>query len=86
MEYLGITFKWELTEKEKTFIKYLVDNGFNIISNKQYLSKLSLVIEKDGITTDYDITNEVTDIEGYISIFNKTWEMTKAIEQHKSNN
>lgn len=77
MNYYGIDFKWELNKDEQKFIKYLVDNGFSIKKQNQYMSKLVITVEKNNMVMDYELSKDVSNMKLFFSLFEKSWELTK---------
>ena len=73
MQYLGLNFESVLNETEQQFIKYLVDNDFEIISHKQYARKTKIVVNKNDIVMKYDIEKDTNDIDRIKKQFNMYW-------------
>lgn len=72
-------FKWELDEKNKRFIDYLLDNEYVIKKVKEYISKTIYYIQKDNVDTEAEILTEVKDIDGYIKLFETQFELNKQL-------
>lgn len=75
MEYKNITFKWELSSNEKYIIDYLLNNNYEILSSRQYISKMVLVVKKNNLTTIFDIPYNIKDIEKYCMLLEKQFNM-----------
>lgn len=86
MEYMGIIFKWELNDKEKEFVKYLVDNEFTIEKVQQYMTKIKFKLVKNNIPMSYEMVSEVVDMESYLKMFDRNWELTKKIYELEKEN
>ena len=75
MEYKNITFKWELSSNEKYIIDYLLDNNYEILSSRQYMSKMVLVVKKNNLTTTFDIPYEIKDIKRFCEFLDMQFNM-----------
>ena len=78
--YKEFNIKYELTKNEKIFLEYLLSNNYKITKLKQYNSKMTLTIEKDNISLNYELTNDTQDINYFIKFFEKNFELSRIIE------
>ena len=67
--------KWEFTKEEKKAIEWLVKNGFEVVLKKQFLSKIVLEVSKNGFTDTMDILKGITNINRYMELENKKFEL-----------
>ena len=81
MNYRGIDFKWDIEEREKKFIDHLIDNGYEILKHKQWISKTVYTIKKDSVETKWEWTPEYRDMDYFIKFFERNFEMTKQIKE-----
>lgn len=68
--------KWELTKNDTYAIKWLEENGFNVVLKKQYISKTIYTVKKNGIEDRFELPNGFNyDVENYMELYRKTWEL-----------
>lgn len=73
----------QLSKNEEYVIKWFEENGIEVISAKQYISKTKFKIRKDGIEDDFELLSEVTDIEKYMEMYKQSLDMNLQIEEMK---
>lgn len=68
--------KWEFSEEDIYIFKWLDENGFDAILEKQYISKLIVTVTKDGITDNAEFTSgKKFDVCSYMEQYRRTFEM-----------
>lgn len=68
--------KWELTKNDTYAIKWLEENGFNVVLEKQYISKTIYTVKKNGTEDRFELPNGSNyDIAKYMEQYQKTWEL-----------
>ena len=73
----------QLSKNEEYVIKWFEENGIEVISAKQYISKTKFKIRKDGIEDNFELLSEVTDIEKYMEMYKQSLDMNLQIEEMK---
>lgn len=73
----------QLSKNEEYVIKWFEENGIEVISAKQYISKTKFKIRKDGIEDNFELLSEVTNIEKYMEMYKRSLDMRFEIEKAK---
>ena len=73
----------ELSKNEEYVIEWFEENGIEVISAKQYVSKTKFKIRKDGIEVDFELLSEVTNIKKYMEMYKQSLDMKFEIEKAK---
>lgn len=73
----------QLSKNEEYVIKWFEENGIEVISAKQYVSKTKFKIRKDGIEDNFELLSEVTDIEKYMEMYKQSLDIKFEIEKAK---
>lgn len=71
----------QLSKNEEYVIKWFEENGIEVISAKQYVSKTKFEIRKDGIEDNFELLSEVTDIEKYMEMYKQSLDMKFEIKK-----
>lgn len=71
----------QLSKNEEYVIKWFEENGIEVISAKQYISKTKFKIRKDGIEDNFELLSEVTDIEKYMEMYKQSLDMKFEIKK-----
>ena len=69
----------ELNNNEKTAVKWFKKHGYNAKIIKQYLSKTIFSVEKEGYATEFCLTRGVDDMNLYMSLFDKSFNMEREL-------
>lgn len=72
--------KWEFNKEEKRAIEWLVENGFDVVLKKQFISKIVLEVSKNGVSDIFNIPKGITNIKGYMELENKKFELKCKLE------
>lgn len=70
---------WDLHPREEAAIKWLDEHGYNVVLKKQYLSKLVFDVSKNGVTEIFEFPKDVTDVGGYMKLFEKSFKLATEI-------
>lgn len=73
----------QLSKNEEYVIEWFEENGIEVISAKQYVSKTKFKIRKDGIEDDFELLSEVTNIKKYMEMYKQSLDMKFEIEKSK---
>lgn len=69
--------KWEFSNGEVKAIKWLEDNNFDIVLNKQNLSKTQFMVSKNGVSDKFELPQCMDyDIDSYMKLFARQFELT----------
>lgn len=71
---------WELHPREEKAIKWLDEHGYDAVLIKQYLSKLVFDVSKNGATVKFEYPKSVTDVEGYMELFEREFCLATKIQ------
>lgn len=74
---------WELHPREERAIQWLNDRGYDVVLIKQYLSKLVFEVSKGGITEKFEFPKSVTDVDGYMKLFEQDFELASKIKNYR---
>lgn len=72
---------WELHPREEKAIRWLDEHGYNVVLLKQYLSKLVFEVSKNGVTEKFEFPKGVTDVDGYMELFEKSFEIASKLKE-----
>ena len=72
---------WEFHPREEKAIRWLDEHGYDVVLLKQYLSKLVFEVSKNGVTEKFEFPKSVTDVDGYMVLFEKDFEMATKIKK-----
>lgn len=72
--------KWDFNKEEKRAIEWLVENGFDVVLKKQFLSKIVLEVSKNGVSDIFDIPKGITNIKGYMALENEKFKLKCKLE------
>lgn len=73
----------QLSKNEDYVIKWFEENGIEVISTKQYVSKTKFKIRKDGIEDDFELLSEVKNVKKYMEMYKQSLDMKLQIEEMK---
>ena len=73
----------QLSKNEEYVIKWFEENGIEVISAKQYVSKTKFKIRKDGIEDDFELSSEITNIKKYMEMYKQSLDIKFEIEKAK---
>lgn len=67
--------KWDLSDQEKQAIKILEKNGFDVVMEKQYLSKTVFTVTKNGVSDTFSLDNgnQKLNVQQYTGLFLAAW-------------
>lgn len=71
---------WELHPREEKAIKWLDEQGYDVVLIKQYLSKLVFEVSKNGIKEKFEFPKDVTDVIGYMKLFEQSFELAAKLK------
>lgn len=73
--------KWDLSDQEKQAIKILENNGFDVVLEKQYLSKTVFIVTKNGVSDKFSLDNgnKKLNVQQYIDLFLAAWSILEKL-------
>lgn len=73
--------KWDLSDQEKQAIKILENNGFDVVLEKQYLSKTVFTVTKNGVSDKFSLDNgnKKLNVQQYIDLFLEAWSILEKL-------
>ena len=72
--------KWEFNKEEKRALEWLVENGFDVVLKKQFLTKIVLEVSKNGVSDIFHIPKGITNIKEYMALENKKFQLKCKLE------
>ena len=68
--------KWEFSKEDKYIFDWLDKNGFDAILEKQYISKMKVIVKKDGVTDNAEFISGLKfDVKSYMEQYGKSFEL-----------
>lgn len=67
--------RYEFSNAEEGFIKYLNDHGFEGRVERQYVNKTVFVITRNGVTDRYELQRETNVAAPYLKWFEQYWDL-----------
>lgn len=69
--------KWDFSKEEKYALAWFDEHGFDVVLEKQYVSKTIFTVSKDGMSDKFELAQGVKGmkIEKYMGQWLKNWEM-----------
>lgn len=55
--------KWDLSKGEQCAIKWFEENGFDLVLEKQFVSKTVFLVSKDGMSDTFELSQHITKME-----------------------
>lgn len=71
---------WEFHPQEEKAIQWLNERGYDVVLIKQLLSKLVFEVSKNGTTLKFEFPKSVTNVEGYMELFEQSFELATKIK------
>lgn len=73
--------KWELSKEEQLIFKWLEDNGYDAVLDKQFVNKIYVSVTKDGLTDNAQfLCGFKYDVKGYMEQYGKSFDLLKRLE------
>lgn len=60
--------------------QWFMDNGYGFKLEKQYVSKTVYTVQKDGLTDKFELPSEVSDMDKYMELYRKNFDMMKKLK------
>ena len=74
--------KWELSKEDKYIFEWLKKNGFDAVLEKQFISKMKVIVTKNGVTDNAEFISGIKfDVKSYMEQYGKSFELL--CELHK---
>lgn len=68
--------KWEFSKEDKYIFKWLEENGFDAVLEKQYISKMKVTVTKNGVTDNAEFVSGMRyDVKAYMEQYRKSFEL-----------
>ena len=68
--------KWEFSKEDKYIFKWLEENGFDAVLEKQYISKLYVIVSKDGVTDHARFESGMRyNVKAYMEQYRKSFDL-----------
>lgn len=68
--------KWDFSKEDKYIFKWLEENGFDAVLEKQYISTLHVTVSKNGVTDHPRFPSGMKyDVKSYMEQYGKSFEM-----------
>lgn len=68
--------RWEFSKEDKYIFDWLEMNGFDVVLEKQYISKMKVTVSKNGITDNAEfISGTRFDVKSYMEQYGKSFNL-----------